>query len=163
MTALSRWNSNVDELLSLMREAIVTLVPVVEKAHIPWRDDVAYDDWDAMVAVIYENIVVGSIRHAAGIRQDLAMPKHDLVYPSYCDYDVISVETLRAPAGGIAAFIGFSSQTMPFEYVKWIAITLSGEILDKQIQFSKYDECKFTLQQRSQQGRTRVSSLKIDT
>lgn len=163
MTALSRWNTNVDELLSLMREAIEALVPVVEKAHIPWRDNVAYDDWDAIAAVIYENIVVRSIRHAVGIRQDLALPKHDLVYPSYCDYDVISVETFGAPTEGIAAFIGFSSQTTPFEYVKWISITPSGEILDNQIKFSKYDECKFVLQQRSQQGRTRVSSLKIDT
>jgi len=162
MTALSYWNTNVNELLSLMRDSLSVLAPVVEKAHIPWREKDAYDDWDAITAAIYENIVVRSILHAVDIRKDLSMPKYGFVYPSYCAYDVISVETLQESVkGGIAAFIGFSGQTSPVEYVKWLAISLSGEVLDKQIQFSKYDECKFLLRQRVQQGRSCVCSLEI--
>lgn len=93
---MSDWTttpSELSELLNVFRDALLAIVPVVERTMMAWRDEEAYDDWDAIADVLYEQLVVASVRwslaeadHAA-----LRMPPYNTLVESYNDLRFFAV------------------------------------------------------------------------
>ncbi len=162
MTRSARWDTTVQEIVLILRDALSALIPIAERANLPWRDGEAYDDWDAIASILYERIVVGSIVHAVGTGSGLALPKYDLVYPSYTSHDLISVELAGVPEGTIAVFIGFAGTQDGFTHVKWVSVTQSGQVVDPTIHVTAYADCSFILLQRTSQSRIRVSDISVE-
>jgi hypothetical protein len=139
-----RWNTTVTQLLGLLREALVSLVPVAEKAQIPWRDSEAYDDWEAIASCLYDNIVVRSLCFAGEVGREITMPKYGLIYPAYRGAFIL-VEGEAVPKGVLAAFVGFAGTSPQFECVKWVKVLPSGEVHDQKVECSLYTGCRFVL------------------
>lgn len=114
------------DVLLTLREALIALVPTMERARIPWREAEAYDDWDAIATVLYERLVVGTL--AAGLSGDdqergLSLPPYDLLVPSYQPYSWIQV---RVPGNeDRLVFQRFGTTHTPFDTA--CVVRLDGE------------------------------------
>ena len=155
------WSTTLTDLLGNLRQALAALVPMAEKARIPWRDGEAYDDWDAIAGCLYDNLVVRAISCATEGGPDIELPKYDMVYPSYKGA-FIQVEGCGVPEGATAVFVGFAGDSPDFTNVKWIRMLPSGEIPEQKLEYSPYDACRFYLVDGKGTERRRIHALTIE-
>ena len=109
------------ELLDILRCGLAALVPIVERAGIPWMEGDAYDDWDAIAATLYEQLVVNIVHDSVEVVGDLAFPEYDTLYPSYesmAYFEVFALETTET----LGPFVGFESSEPNFNNVKYAII-----------------------------------------
>jgi hypothetical protein len=154
------WRTTLTDLLGILQQALVALVPVAEKARIPWRDGEAYDDWDAMAGCLFDALVVRSVSYAREAGK-VELPKYDMVYPSY-QGAFIQVEGQGIPDGVTAVFVGFAGVSPDFASVKWVKLLASGDVSDQRVEYSLYTSCRFYLVRGPRSERTRVLSLTIE-
>jgi hypothetical protein len=156
------WNTTVTELFGILHQALVALVPIAEKARVPWRDGEAYDDWDAIAGCLYDNLVVRAIscaKESAGL--DMELPKYDITYPSY-EGAFIQVEGGGIPNGITAVFVGFAGTSPDFVNVKWVRMLHFGNAPEQTVEYSPYDACKFYLVHAKGAERRKVHALTIE-
>lgn len=156
----AEWTTSVTELLSFLQQALVALVPIAEKARIPWQDGQAYDDWDAIAGCLYDNLVVKTISCAVESGPDLELPKYDMVYPTY-QGAYIQVEGDGIPPDVIAVFVGFAGTSTTFARVKWVGMHASGEVPEAKPYYAPYDACKFYLVQVKDMEKKKTHALTI--
>lgn len=124
------WPTSTGLLLSAMREALLALIPVAEKVHMSWRDDEAYDDWDAIATALYDSIVGQSILHSIDAKEMLPLAPYDLEVKSYKERSYIRVSKENPEL----VFVRFETKDNPFDTVGVAAIQQSGMVMDyKQI------------------------------
>ena len=155
------WSTTLTDLLGIHRQALAVLVPIADKARVPWRDGEAYDEWDAIAECLYHNIVVRAISCAIEGGPDIELPKYDMVYPSYKGA-FIQVEGGGVPDGVIAVFVGFAGTSTDFANVKWVRMLPSGEVLEPNLEYSPYNACKFYLVHGKDTERKKTHALTIE-
>jgi hypothetical protein len=141
------------------RQALSALAPIVEQARISWREGEAYDDWDAIASVLYENILVRSLRFAREISFDPNVPDYDISYPSYRELDFLIVEGRDIPTGTTAAFVGFAGTSQNFAIIKWLEVDADGSVSNKEIKLAEFSHSRFYL---AHNGARITSTLTIE-
>jgi hypothetical protein len=124
---MSHWETSVDELLGLFRDAMSALIPIAERAHMPWKEPQAYDDWDAICRAIYRSIVIGSMEHAAGIGTSMPLPDYDLRTSSYEKSSFIG----NAASKERAAFVCFETERFPFDRCLFAVLDSNSKVVSK--------------------------------
>jgi hypothetical protein len=138
MNGQPEWATTVDELIELFHRALVGLVPIAEQARIPWREGEAYDDWDAIASVIYENLVMRSLQHSqVGLRAQKFAP-YDTVLASYDALGFIAVRAPGIPTGDVAAFVGFAGLSESFPAIKHVRLSQPGGKASPPLVISSY-------------------------
>jgi hypothetical protein len=107
------------ELILNFRAALCAIVPIAEKAGVPWRRPDAYDDWDAVATALFEALVVGPLKV---LRDELdggtfALPRYDLITDVQPDSWVIQVEHPSLAVGGWI-FHALGTTAEPFDTVE---------------------------------------------
>lgn len=118
------WNTSVDEMISIFRAALTALVPVIERAHMHWREPYAYDDWDSICETIYDSIVVSSIKNALAEKNIRPIVKYDQRIQSYKDVSYISCSNEK-----YAPFICFETTITPFDTVVFATLDEAGDTI----------------------------------
>jgi len=108
---MSKWETTIDELIALFRDAMCALVPVAERAHMIWKQPTAYDDWDHICEALYRSIVIGSIEHADGLGHFMPVADYDRRTSTYEANSYIG----NASLDGEAAFVCFETERLPFD------------------------------------------------
>ena len=91
---MGTWHTDPTELVSIFRRALVALIPVAEAARIPWRDADAYDDWDEIARVLFNQIVLRSLEWAGVGKEDgFTFPEYGMYLEDYSSHHVIGVRT----------------------------------------------------------------------
>ena len=111
MPAHTKWTTSIDELIALFSDAICALVPIAERAHMPWKEPDAYDDWDLICEAIYRSIVIRSIECAEEIGAFLPVPSYDRRINSYAENSFVS----SSKSEEAMAFICFETEITPFD------------------------------------------------
>ena len=95
-----QWTTTPTELIQILRAAFISLVPVAERARIPWREGEAYDDWDELAEALYDKFVVRPLQWAVleSGTPPLQAPAYDLLVDSYADVGVLIVRREDLPA-----------------------------------------------------------------
>lgn len=120
------WKTSATELLSIFREALVSLIPALDRARINWNGVATYDDWDNISESLFQNIVCATIY--GEVLEDYKMAKYNFFYRDYKDVDYFilkwAVEKDRR-----LVFISFQSVLAPFDYVKFAIVNNQDEVL----------------------------------
>jgi hypothetical protein len=124
---MSHWETSVDELLALFREAMRALIPVAERAHMRWKEHDAYDDWDTICQAIYRSIVIGSIEQADGIGRSMPQPDYDLRTNSYEKNSFIG----DAASKEEAAFVCFETERFPFDRCLFAVLDPTSKVVSE--------------------------------
>ena len=98
------WETSINELISIFRGAINAILPWLEKAKIPWKEGVAYDDFDVIAESLFESIVAGSVKSQN--KYSGKFPKYNYRYTDYSEMDYIGVKDDK---GNDLVFVEFQS------------------------------------------------------
>jgi hypothetical protein len=115
---MSKWVTTVDELVAIFRDAMCALIPVAERAHMPWKEPYAYDDWDHMCRAIYRSIVIGSIEHADEVGKFISMLDYDWRTNTYEMNSFIGEKN----SDGYSGFVCFETESLPFDRCLFVVL-----------------------------------------
>lgn len=150
---MSGWTATPGELLNVFRDALLAIVPVVERAMMGWRDEEAYDDWDAIADVLYEQLVVASVRWSLAETDHAAfkMPPYNTLVESYNDlrFFAVTAPTLRAPG----AFHSFSTTGTAFDTVRVRELDEYGEIVGEGVIAVPIESVQYSLATKDRTGK----------
>jgi hypothetical protein len=122
----SDWKTSVNELLSIFRQALLAVIPCIEKAHIRWKQGESYDEWDNITEALFSNIVCSSL--AGAVLPEYSMARYDLRYKDYSNIDFILVETPNA-ATNMYIFVSYQTVVSPFDSVEVAEVNKDGKVL----------------------------------
>jgi len=151
------WETTINQLLDIFRNSILSILPSIMQAHIPWKNEDAYDDWDMISETLFQTIVVNSILHSQNF--DLQLPKYDFHYESYKKFDYIIVENQDFDQNR-KVFISFYTKEHPFDYVK-VAILDKNENMVG-YKFYKYKDCSFKLCHKKANKETLIEKICVE-
>jgi hypothetical protein len=150
-----RWVTSVDELVQIFRAALIALVPIADRAHMPWREPNNYDDWDSIAAAIYESVVSRSLEESSEWDKFDAVPKYDKRTDCYSNSSYLTTKD----ESGACAFICFETKSFPFD------TSLFGRLDESNVVISferrKTDSVGFVLAGRSGDVVTIVDTLRV--
>jgi hypothetical protein len=155
------WETSVKALIELFRAALLLLLPTMDKAHIPWREGEAYDDWDEIAEVLYRNIVGRSLQSALGGDPDLdtLLPQYNMKISSYSNRYILRIA--RPVTDGPTAFIGLSTNKEPFDTVDYVRLDSTGKIIGEILKCS-LDEASFEFCYQIGKEQRVITDLKIN-
>lgn len=116
-------SASVHDLLMIFRDALIALVPSMNRAMIPWREGESYDDWDLITEALYRSIVVGSCEDLLEHSRPIA--RYGFMIPDYLAHSFIAVSLPRnGPTP--AAFVRFATLEVPFDMVRVRTLAPAG-------------------------------------
>lgn len=104
---MGKWDATVRELLLNFNGALNSLIPWLDKSKIPYKEGEAYDEWDAIASVLFETMVVNSIRYSESFENDRPFAKYDFQYENYRGLNFILCEDSTGQ-NEISVFVSFS-------------------------------------------------------
>ena len=108
------WTTSVSEMMSIFRDGLLAVLPIAERARIPWSDERAYDDWETIAGGLYDAIVRMSLSHSEECK-DCTVAKYGFG-PGDRDTHLIIAEFGSSGASG--AFVSLSSRNSAFSHVR---------------------------------------------
>lgn len=145
------WSTNVGELMEVFRGASLALVPWLDKARIAWKEHEAYDDWDNIVAALYENIVCAPLFGDVAAEYDMA--RYDFRYDDYA-----AISHIRVRMGGQEdadmAFISFPGIVRPMDMVKVAILDTHGRVTGTRM--LEHQDLEYFFVQRRDDGSTNI-------
>jgi hypothetical protein len=150
--AETTWQTDVGALVGLYQKALSVLVPIADEARIPWSESDAYDDWDAIAEVLFEQIVCRSIRWAlpSADRDLLRLPRYGLSHPDYSELSLLAVSNNASSQISVLHSLGTTAQ--PFDTVLYVLIDEKGHPVDDRLRRLPLREAKFSFLLRSSSG-----------
>ena len=149
------WATPVNELVRIFRAALIALIPIADRAHMPWREPNNYDDWDSMAAAIYESIVSRSLEESSEWDKFDAIPKYGKRTDRYSNYSFLTAQ--HEP--GACAFICFETESSPFDTCLFGRLDESGVVI--RFERRRTDLVNFVLAGRSGDAVTIVDMLRV--
>lgn len=117
---------SVNELLAILRGALLSIIPWIEKAKIKWKEGEAYDDWDNIADTLYKNIVCSSL--TGEVASDYSIAKYNLQYENYTSIDFIEVRS-KGYSENKFAFIAFQSNSSPLDTIRVAELDKTNKVV----------------------------------
>jgi len=146
--------SGVSALIHIFREAILSLVPVLEKAKIPWDQLQEIDLFDDVCESLFQIIVQPKIENYFLKKQSDVppLPKYGFFYKDYTKTGYIEVIPEKVEyTSGIYVFVLFDSKKQPFDTVVCNLIDEKGNVLKRDVEIP-YNEVSFRFRYQTPEG-----------
>lgn len=149
---MSVWTSTINALIAVFHDSLVALAPIVERARIAWRDDEAYDDWDAITDVLFEQLVVSSVRWSLpeAAHTTFRMAPYNVLVESYRGFTFVAVTDPRLSAP--AAFHSFATVDSAFDTVCVRELNELGEPRNAGVRRLEFGSVQYSLRTLSRTG-----------
>lgn len=88
---MKTWNTNITELVEIFVEALISLIPSMEKAHITFNNNDSYDEWDRIADALFNSIIVDALINSSNLidRNRILFPKYGIQYENYSEFAFI--------------------------------------------------------------------------
>jgi len=108
---------DVTELVGLFREALLALLPVMERGRIQWREGQSYDPWENIERTLYESIIGSCVENAVPAGSIMVLAPYGLTQPAYSDRSfLVSSENKNA------ALLKFATRSEPFDEATFLEL-----------------------------------------
>lgn len=97
----------LNELLSNFRNALASLVPYLENIKITYKERDAYDEWDHISEILYEEMVINIIKSSAKSVYSEDYAKYGFYYDNYKKLDFLAFS--RNNSNDLFVFNSFSA------------------------------------------------------
>ena len=113
----------VAELLHIFRAGLLALIPVMDRARIPWREGEAYDPWENIERTLYSSIIGSCVENHVGNDESplMLLSSYGLSYSDYRSHSFLSERGSRL-AGTPNAFLEFRYGEAPFDTAVFVEI-----------------------------------------
>jgi hypothetical protein len=127
LTMSNTLKTSVNELLAILRGALLSIIPWIEKAKIKWKEGEAYDDWDNIAESLYKNIVCSSL--TGEVASNYSIAKYNFQYEDYSSIDFIEVRS-KGYSEKKFAFIAFQSNSSPLDTLRVAELDKTNKVVD---------------------------------
>lgn len=89
------WHTSIKDLIFNFKGALSSLLPWLTKSKISYDEQNGYDDWDAISEVLYETMVLNSIRYSdeyQSLNNLLPFARYDVYYEKYEGLNYVKVQ-----------------------------------------------------------------------
>jgi hypothetical protein len=155
MVSKNLWVTSVNELAQIFRDALVGLIPIAERAHMPWKEPSNYDDWNSIAAALYESLVVRSIEESSEWNKFEPIPKYNKRVDRYSNNSLLT--THDEPV--TRAFICFETDSNPFDTCLFARLDETNRVTD--FEHQKTNSVNFVLAARTKGSTTIVDTLHV--
>jgi hypothetical protein len=140
------WETSVEEVTLIFREALVGLAPILNKAHIPIKDAGQYDDYDAITETLYERIVRNSIKWAFADSLEVEIPAYGFEFDAEKHNAFIEVcFSTEVDKQKQYVFQNFSGRKNLFDTVVCYPLGKSPSLFFTETMYVPVGECSFQL------------------
>lgn len=142
----------VTSVLLNFRNALLVLLPMVERVEIPWKRVDAYDEWDAITSVLFNKLVQEVLRwHLPEDNQaDFNLPEYDLLLSTYAGLATLEVVHPSLQPGRWV-FHAFGTDNDPFDVVEVRSLSADGRPASEGLKTCPVEGTIFLLRTRSGQ------------
>lgn len=136
----------VTDLLLNFRQALLAVVPTVEKVGTSWRRLDAYDEWDAIASALFNALVFEVLRWSQPerLKERFRLPDYDLLLQSYAGLCVLEVVHPALPSGH-HIFHAFGTRKSPFDVVELRRVSETGEPYEQDLTVCPVEGANFRL------------------
>ena len=122
----AKWQTDVTELVAMLRECLIALLPPLERAKI-WP--ACYDDWDDIVSSLFRNVVVRTVEFGVNESMEgkLQVPRYGLAYDDYSGMSFVEVIHPDISDVATAVFVELN-EASTFEDAVYISLDAEGEV-----------------------------------
>jgi hypothetical protein len=145
------WETDVDEMVSIFRQGLISLIPVFDKARITWKGDSTYDDFERIAEALYDSIVRDSMANASSLQSALQLARYGVTQPGR----ELSRILVNDPADRLALH-ELDTRLEPFDTIVCLRVDDGGRDLTDCITEIAFDGAHFLYEARY--GSTRVPS-----
>jgi hypothetical protein len=154
------WEPTPGDLVSALRDALISLTPVLDRCRIPWRAGESYDQWDAIAEALFDAIVVDAIRWSGGLEHDVRFSGYGFEVDAYAVESFVEVLHPSLQPGQTGAFQSFATVVDPMDAVDLV-------VLDQRLERTStvvrpFGECGFVANLWLDGSRHREEQLHLD-
>ena len=144
------WKTSVTELLDIFHESLLTLIPIMERAHLPWKEPDSYDEWDNITETLFQVLVVGTLQWVIYQKEEgkLEIPKYDFRYENYSSHSFIAIKQRTNNDENYLVFVGFATKDAPLDTVEYVEIDITGNMVSNSKQSTPYKNSEFIFKHR---------------
>jgi hypothetical protein len=153
--AEERWATSVNEPVQIFRAGLIALIPIADRARMPWREPDSYDDWDSIAAAMYEAIVLRSLEWSSEWDKFDGVQKYDLRTDGYSDRSFLTAKD----DPGACAFVCFETESSPFDTCLFKRLDRTSVVLG--LERRRTDLVRFVLAGRSGGALTIIDALRV--
>lgn len=146
--------SGVTALMNNFRDALLALLPQLQKANITWKQLEDIDIFDGVCESLFQMMVLPKIEAYMNKKHNFVppLPKYGFFYKDYSKSSYIEVIPERGEySGEIYVFVYFKSVNSPFDYVVCNIIDDKGNVLRRDVEIS-YDDAIFRFRFKGTEG-----------
>ena len=108
---------DVTELVGLFREALLALLPVMERSRIKWREGQSYDPWENIERTLYKSIIGSCVENTMPAGSVMRLASYGLMQPTYADQSfLVSSDNKNA------AFLELVTRSEPFDEAAFVEL-----------------------------------------
>ncbi len=165
---MSHWSTSVQELFCSFRQSLNDLVPVMKQARILDHQLNGFDDWDRVVNILYDVLVITPLRSSLDKQYHLHfdLPDYETEYESYCGFSLLSVNTESAnslPDGATRHFFRFiSSGGQLFDKVETVVITSDKTLMPDSYELFDADHITVTCRNDKDAGGGEINQFDVN-
>ena len=137
---------NAEAALKNFRSALRALLPMMERADVPWRRPDAYDEWDSVATALFKSLVEGPLcwSLAEEAQSDFKLAEYDLLSDDYAK--VSTLEIKHSSLGlGRWVFNALSTVAEPFDSIEVVQLSTEGTRVSKQLAVVSIEEASISL------------------
>ncbi len=140
--------ASINELVGTFRAALLALIPIADRANLPWIDDNTHRDWETLSQALFNTFVKGPIRGDRERNTGQPILSYDIDHLSYAESSWVGVGTLVDRG---AALVRLVSVDEPFDSVQVVEVDDStGSMGERRI--VSWEDANFYLANRSSDG-----------
>ena len=128
---------NANEAILNFRNALIALLPSIEKANILWKSGEAYDEWDAITSSLYNGLVGGPLAWSDERGECTILP-YETIIEKIANYSYLEVRNEKLK-DKVYVFYAFATKDAPFDLVLCRAL-IGKNTISNEIEAVKFEE-----------------------
>ena len=145
----------IDHMMRVFRDGLVAMVPIFERAHLPWREPDANDSWYAFSEALFWGIVCTCAENTPDHALLHPLPKYGFYSINYSNHSFIAAADRPR-----AAFVDYDTEDSPFDICTFATIDEHNTIKDY---FTRpVDQVRFVLVGHEKSGAVRPPAEALD-
>lgn len=155
------WETSVEEVMSIFRDALASLAPFLAKARISSQEGKQYDDYDAIAEMLFEKIVINTIKWSFADSEEIEIPVYGFEFDPKKHTAFIDVCFGSQPDEKQYVFQDFSSEKYLFDTVKCYPLGKTQSLFSAETAYVSLNECSFQLRHKKGDGFHSASALTV--
>ena len=121
----------MNEIINIFREALLALIPLLEKANIPWQDSEQFEEFDEIAEALFNCFVVHKIENfiTESYESIPNIPKYGFHYKDYSKMSFIEISPSDEPYYLVFNFLVTNENA--FDTVSCNKVSAEGKLLEE--------------------------------